>query len=218
MKRQEFRSWREVVVCVPGKQGPSKLALHFAAMDRNVGGPVCMFNHGDCPERTAQVSALADFWRSQSVRESTDHENQVQRDISQLRGAVCKLAAKIMWNSAISDTSNPVHRQSDGHSVIEYAVENPTVSEQVVVSKIPEVPSMERIQEQIVESIKEVPQERVQQRTVEQNVCMSVPLAAPRAATASPSVPVSVFEHATLAPVDVYTKPAPVIDLMHTCD
>ena len=123
-----------------------------------------------------------------------------------------------MWNSAISDTSNPVHRQSDGHSVIEYAVENPTVSEQVVVSKIPEVPSMERIQEQIVESIKEVPQERVQQRTVEQNVCMSVPLAAPRAATASPSVPVSVFEHATLAPVDVYTKPAPVIDLMHTCD
>ena len=40
IKRQEFRSWREVVVCVPGKQGPSKLALHYAAMDRNVGGPV----------------------------------------------------------------------------------------------------------------------------------------------------------------------------------
>ena len=39
-------------------------------------------------------------------------------------------------------------------------------------------------------------------------------LAAPRAATASPSAPVSVIEHATLAPVDVYTKPAPVIDLM----
>ena len=137
--------------------------------------PGCVFNHGDCPERTAQVSALADFWRSQSARESTDQESQVRSDISQLRGAVCKLAAKIMWNSAISDTSNPVHRQSDGHSVVEYAMENPTVSEQVVVSKIPEVPSMERIQEQIVESIKEVPQERVQQRTVEQNVCMSVP-------------------------------------------
>ena len=242
------------------------------------------------------------------MRESTDHENQVQRDISQLRGAVCKLSAKIMWNSAISDSSNPVHRQSDGHSVVKYAVENPTVSEQVVVSKIPEVPSMERIQEQIVESIKEVPQERVQQRTVEQNVCMSVPivqeqmhvqeipgtqiveriqkqiaetipqervqrtseqdvcvsvptvqeqtivqevpgtqvveriqkqiaetipqervqrtveqnvcmsvpLAAPRAATVSPSVPVSVFEHATPTPVDMYTKPAPVIDFIPT--
>ena len=130
--------------------------------------PGCMFNHGDCPERTAQVSALANFWRSQSARESTDQGSQVRSDISQLRDAVCKLAAKIMWNSAISDTSNPVHRQSDGHSVVEYAVENPTESEQVVVSKIPEVPSMERIQEQIVESIKEVPQERVQQRTVEQ--------------------------------------------------
>ena len=35
--------------------------------------PGCMFNHGDCPERTAQVSALTDFWRTQSVRESTDH-------------------------------------------------------------------------------------------------------------------------------------------------
>ena len=33
-------------------------------------------------------------------------------------------------------------------------------------------------------------------------------LAAPRAATASPSTPVSVIEHATLAPVDVYTKPS----------
>ena len=135
----------------------------------------CVFNHGDCPERTAQVSALADFWRSQSARESTDQGSQVRREISQLRGAVCKLAAKIMWNSAISDTSNPVHRQSDGHSVVEYAVENPTVSEQVVVSKIPEVPSMERIQEQIVESIKEVPQERVQQRTIEQIARVSVP-------------------------------------------
>ena len=41
-------------------------------------------------------------------------------------------------------------------------------------------------------------------------------LAAPSAATASPSTPVSVFEHATLAPVDVYTRPAPVIDLMPT--
>ena len=130
-----------------------------------------MFNHGDCPERTAQVSALADFWRSQSARESTDQGSQVRSDISQLRDAVCKLAAKIMWNSAISDTSNPVHRQSDGHSVVEYAVENPTVSEQVVVSEIPEVPSMERIQEQIAETI---PQER-DRRTVEQNVCMSVP-------------------------------------------
>ena len=39
-------------------------------------------------------------------------------------------------------------------------------------------------------------------------------LAALRAATASPSPPVSVIEHATLAPVDVYTKPAPVIELM----
>ena len=40
MKRQEFRSWREVVVCVPGKQGHSILVLHVAAMDRNVDGPV----------------------------------------------------------------------------------------------------------------------------------------------------------------------------------
>ena len=126
--------------------------------------PGCVFNHGDCPERMAEVSALADFWRSQSVRESTDQGSQVRRDISQLRGAVRKLAAKIMWNSAISRTTYPVHRQSDGHSVVEYAVENPTVSEQVVVSKIPEVPAMKRIQEQIVESIKEDPQERVQQR------------------------------------------------------
>ena len=39
-------------------------------------------------------------------------------------------------------------------------------------------------------------------------------LAAPCAATASPLPPVSVIEHATLAPVDVYTKPAPVIELM----
>ena len=52
---------------------------------------------------------------------------------------------------------------------------NPTVSEQVVVSKIPEVPAMELIQEQIVESIKEVPQERVQQRTVDQIVRVPVP-------------------------------------------
>ena len=41
-------------------------------------------------------------------------------------------------------------------------------------------------------------------------------LAAPSAATASPSTPVSVIEHATLAPVDVYTKTAPEIDLMPT--
>ena len=41
-------------------------------------------------------------------------------------------------------------------------------------------------------------------------------LAAPSAATASPSTPVSVIEHATLAPVDVYTKPASEIDLMPT--
>ena len=39
-------------------------------------------------------------------------------------------------------------------------------------------------------------------------------LAAPCAATASPLQPVSVIEHATFAPVDVYTKPDPVIDLM----
>ena len=39
-------------------------------------------------------------------------------------------------------------------------------------------------------------------------------LAAPCAATASPSPPVSVIEHATFAPVDVYTKPDPVIELM----
>ena len=68
---------------------------------------------------------------------------------------------------------------------------------------------VERIQKQIVEP---VPQKRGQ-RTDEQNacvsfptvgqkrnVCMSVPLAAPRAAT--------------VAPVDVYTTPPPVIDLM----
>ena len=41
-------------------------------------------------------------------------------------------------------------------------------------------------------------------------------LAAPNAATASPSTPVSVIEHATLALVDVYTKPASEIDLMPT--
>ena len=63
---------------------------------------------------------------------------------------------------------------------------------------IPGAQVVERIQKQIAETI---PQER-DQRTVEQNVCMSVPLAAPRAAT--------------VAPVDVYTKPAPVIDLMPT--
>ena len=135
----------------------------------------CVFNDGDCPERTAQVSALAGFWRSQSVRESTDQRSQVRRDTSQLRGAVCKLAAKIMWNSAISHTTYPVHRQSGGHSVVDYAVENPTVSEQVVVSKIPEVPAMQRVQEQIVESIMEIPQERVQQRTVDQIVRVPVP-------------------------------------------
>ena len=39
-------------------------------------------------------------------------------------------------------------------------------------------------------------------------------LAVPCAATASPLPPVSVIEHATFAPVDVYTKPAPVIELM----
>ena len=80
--------------------------------------PGCVFNNGDCPERMAQVSALADFRRSQTVRESTDQGSQVRKDISQLRGAVCKLAAQIMWNSAISHTTYPVHRQSNGHSVL----------------------------------------------------------------------------------------------------
>ena len=153
MKRQKFRSWRDVVVCWPGKQGPPQLALRLAATDRIVGGLVI-----------CSTTVIAQKGRHRSVLWLTSGGL-----------AVCKLAAKIMWNFKISDTSNPVHRQSDGHSVVEYAVENPTESEQVVVSKIPEVPSMEWIHEQIVECIKEVPQERVQQRTVEQNVCMSVP-------------------------------------------
>ena len=219
--------------------------------------PDCMFIHGDCPERTAQVSALAYFWRSQSVRESTDHESQVQKDISQLRSAVCKLAAKIMWNSAISDNSDRVQEQIvesikevpqdrvqqrtvernvcmsvptvqeqrnvqviPGTQVVERiqkqitktipqqrdqrtdeqnaCVSVPTVQEQMLVQGIPGVQVVERIQKQIAETI---PQER-DQSTVEQSVCMSVPLAAPRAAT--------------VAPVDVYTTPAPVIDLMPT--
>ena len=74
----------------------------------------------------------------------------------------------------------------------------PTVQEQMLVQGIPGVQVVERIQKQIAETI---PQER-DQSTVEQSVCMSVPLAAPRAAT--------------VAPVDVYTTPAPVIDLMPT--
>ena len=40
MKRQEFLSWCRVVVRVPGMQGPSRLALHLAAMDRIVDGLV----------------------------------------------------------------------------------------------------------------------------------------------------------------------------------
>ena len=136
--------------------------------------PGCVFNHGDCPERTAQVSALADFWRSQSARESTDQGSQVRREISQLRGAVCKLAAKIMWNSAISDTSHPVHRQSDGQRTVEQLarVSVPTVQEQRFVPEIPRAQVVKRIRGNIVETS---PQERAQQRTVEQNVCMSVP-------------------------------------------
>ena len=295
MKKQEFRSWREVVVCVPGKQGHSILALHVAAMDRNVGGPVVCSTTVIAQKRTSLVSALADFRRSQSARESTDYENQVQRDISQLRGAVCKLAAKIMWNSAISDTSNRIQEQIVERVQQRTVVRNvcmsvPTVQEQMNVQVIPGTQVVERIQEQIAETIPQerdqrtveqnarvsfpavrqqrnvqeipgtqvveriqkqivetIPQERDQrtveqnacvsvpavqeqmivqgipgaqvveriqkqvaetipqerdQRTVEQNVCMSVPLAAPRAAT--------------VAPVDVYTKPAPVIDLMPT--
>ena len=78
---------------------------------------------------------------------------------------------------------------------------------QMPVQEIPEPHVLERIQEQIVGTIS---QESVQQRTDEQIVA----IAAPRAATASPSPPVSVIEHATLAPVDVYTKPAPVMEPM----
>ena len=146
--------------------------------------PGCMFNHGDCPERTSLVSALADFWRSQSVRESTDYENQVQRDISQLRGAVCKLAAKIMWNSAISDTSNRIQEQIvesikevPQERVQQRTVEQnvcmsvPTVRQQRNVQVIPDAQVVERLQKQIVETI---PQEHVQ-RTVEQIARVSVP-------------------------------------------
>ena len=78
---------------------------------------------------------------------------------------------------------------------------------QMPVQEIPEPHVLERIQEQTVGTFS---QESVRQRTNEQIVAV----AAPRAATASLSPPMSVIEHATLAPVDVYTKTAPVIDLM----
>ena len=83
----------------------------------------------------------------------------------------------------------------------------PTVQEKMNVQGIPRVQVGERIQEQIAETIS---QESVQQCTGEQIEAVS----ASSAATASPSTPVSVIEHATLAPVDVYTKTAPVVDLM----
>merc|ERR1712136_309027 len=72
---------------------------------------------------------------------------------------------------------------------------------------IPRAQVGERIQEQIAETIS---QEIVQQRTDEQIMAV----AALRAATASPSPPMSMIEHATLTPVDVYTKTAPVIEPM----
>ena len=83
---------------------------------------------------------------------------------------------------------------------------------QMPVQEIPELHVLERIQEQIVGTIS---QESVQQRTDEQIVAV----AAPRAATVSLSPPVSVIEHATLAPVDVDTKTSSS-DRTHarTCD
>jgi len=83
----------------------------------------------------------------------------------------------------------------------------PTVQEKMNVQGIPRVQVGERIQEQIAETIS---QESVQQCTGEQIEAVS----APSAATASPSTPVSVIEHATLAPVGVFTKTASMIDLM----
>ena len=74
---------------------------------------------------------------------------------------------------------------------------------QMPVQEIPELHVVEQIQEQIMGTIS---QESVQQRTYEQIVAV--------AAIASLSPPVSVIERATFAPVDVYTKPAPVIEHM----
>ena len=80
---------------------------------------------------------------------------------------------------------------------------------QMPVQEIPELHVVGQIQEQTVGTCS---QESVQQRTDEQIVAV----AASCAATASPSPPVSEIQHTTLAPVDVFTKTASVIDLMPT--
>ena len=91
-----------------------------------------------------------------------------------------------------------VPQERDQRTVESACVSVPTVQEQVIAQGIPGVQVVERIQKQSAETI---PQE-CEQSTVVQNVCMSVPLAAPRAAT--------------VALVDVYITPAPVIDHMPT--
>merc|ERR1719414_534366 len=74
----------------------------------------------------------------------------------------------------------------------------------MIVQGIPRAQVGERIQEQIVETI-----------TVQQSADVQiVTVAAPCAATASPAPPMSMIGHAMLAPVDVYTKTAPVIEPM----
>ena len=111
---------------------------------------------------------------------------------------------RIHEQSAVSDLVTSVESSPVPllHAV-EYVMPEP----RVIVQGIPRAQVGERIQEQIAETIS---QETVQQRTDEQIMAV----AAPRAATDSPAPPVSVIEHATLTPVDVYTKPAPVIEPM----
>ena len=120
---------------------------------------------------------------------------------------------RIQEQSAVSDLVTSVESSPVPllHAA-EYVMPEPRVpalqiQEQMIVQGIPRAQVGERIREQIAETIS---QETVQQRTDEQIVAV----AAPCAATASPAPPMSMIGHAMLTPVDVYTKPAPVIEPM----